>query len=90
MLLMKNRLKTEIYGFRCNFFSARLVTQIVSYLVSIAGIPCRGGWFRIIGLHENGRVSECTLAEAIDIDGNLQKRPENQADVWWDCDRKIQ
>lgn len=37
--------------------------------VEIQGIPCRGGLFNSVQLHESGALKQCTLAERTTIDG---------------------
>jgi hypothetical protein len=36
---------------------------------AIQGVPCRGGVFHMVGLHPNGTLMHCTLAEAIELNG---------------------
>ncbi len=42
--------------------------------VTIEGIPCNGGVFSIIGLHEDGSVMACRLAGDVVIDGKRYKK----------------
>ena len=37
--------------------------------IEIDGILCKGSLFNIIGLHDNGRLSQCNLAKTTTIDG---------------------
>ena len=43
----------------------------------IKGIPCKGGQFSIIGLHENGRVMTCKLSEKITIGKKMYRKGKN-------------
>jgi hypothetical protein len=51
-------------GVQTSFYpNGRLEYFFAPYNLIIDGIPCRGSNFTVIGLHENGSLKECTLAE---------------------------
>ena len=42
--------------------------------VAIQNVPCKGGLFASIQLHENGKLKQCTLSEAVTLDGKQLKQ----------------